>query len=79
LGYACNQEHERRQLCYQLSCNKLRKENALSAADEIRNELNEFRRKAPVNRFRQKDCRKNNRLRLLFDDHKTFGLRQGLL
>lgn len=46
--------------CYQSSCNKLHTENALSAVDEIRNELNESLRKAPVNRSRQKGCRKEN-------------------
>jgi len=55
------------------------RKNALPAADEIRNELNESRRKVLVNRFRQKGCRKNSRLRPLLVDHKISGLLQGLL
>lgn len=53
-------EHEKRQLCYQLPCNKLHKEIVLSLIDEIRNELNESFRRVSASLFQQKGCRKNS-------------------
>jgi len=51
-------EHEKRQPCYQLPCNKLHKEIVLPVIDEIRNELNEFFRRVSASLFQQKGCRK---------------------